>query len=136
MREERLLERLRTWEREPARRGREDPRKIVDSVMGHLQRILNTKQGNVPIAEDYGVPDFTDLRHFSAEAVREIERSIRQTIQKYEPRLKAVRVSFIPQEDDNLSLRFQIVAKLATESRTQVFFETVIDSDGKIDIRG
>jgi type VI secretion system protein len=76
------------------------------------------------------------VRHFSAESVREIERSIRQTIQKYEPRLKGVRVSFVPQEEDNLSLRFQIVSKLATESRTQVFFETIIDSDGKIDIRG
>lgn len=136
MREERLLNRLRTWERDPARRGREDPRKIVDSVLEHLQRILNTKQGNVPIADDYGVPDFTDLRHFSSESVREIERSIRQTIQKYEPRLKAVRVSFVPQDEDNLSLRFQIAAKLVSESKTQVFFETVIDSEGKIDIRG
>lgn len=136
MREERLLNRLRTWERDPARRGREDPRKIVDSVLEHLQRILNTKQGNVPIAEDYGVPDFTDIRHFSAESVREIERSIRQTIQKYEPRLKAVRVSFVPQDEDNLSLRFQIAAKLVSEAKAQVFFETVIDSEGKIDIRG
>ena len=136
MREERLLERIQTWEREPARRGKEDPRRIVDSVLRHLQRILNTKQGNVPIAEDYGVPDFSDFLNALPGSVREIEKTIRQAIQKYEPRLSAVRVSFIPQEDDNLSLRFQIVAKLATESRTQVFFETVIDSDGKIDIRG
>ncbi|OGP97592.1 MAG: type VI secretion protein [Deltaproteobacteria bacterium RBG_19FT_COMBO_52_11] len=136
MREERLLERIQTWEREPARRGKEDPRRIVDSVLRHLQRILNTKQGNVPIAEDYGVPDFSDFLNALPGSVREIEKTIRQAIQKYEPRLSAVRVSFIPQEEDPLSLRFQIFARLAAEAKTQVFFETVLDSDGKIDIRG
>jgi type VI secretion system protein len=136
MREERLLERIQTWEKEPMRRNKEDSRRIVDSVLRHLQRILNTKQGNVPIAEDYGVPDFTDFLDDLPDSVREIEKTLRLTIQKYEPRLKAVKVSLIPQEEDLLSLRFQIVAKLTTESKTQVLFETIIDTDGKVSIKG
>jgi type VI secretion system protein len=136
MREARLLERIRTWERDPARREREDPRRVIDSVLLHLHRILNTKQGNVPIAEDYGVPDFTDLLYSYPESVRDIERTIRSAIQKYEPRLKAVKVTFIPQDADLLSLRFQIAARLSSESKTQVFFETIVDSDGKIEIKG
>ena len=137
MREERLLERISTWEREPRRREREDVKRITDSILYHLQRILNTKQGNVPIAEDYGVPDFTDLFHSYPESVRDLEKSIRQTIQKYEPRLRGVRVSFIPQEEDILSLRFQIVAQLATaERKNSVLFETIVDSDGKISVKG
>ena len=136
MREARLLERIRTWEKDPARREREDPRRVIDSVLKHLHRILNTKQGNVPIAEDYGVPDFTDLLYSYPESVRDIERTIRSAIQKYEPRLKAVKVTFIPQDADLLSLRFQIAARLSSESKTQVFFETVVDSDGKIEIKG
>ena len=136
MREARLLERIRTWEKDPARREREDPRRVIDSVLLHLHRILNTKQGNVPIAEDYGVPDFTDLLYSYPESVRDIERTIRSAIQKYEPRLKAVKVTFIPQDADLLSLRFQIAARLSSESKTQVFFETVVDSDGKIEIKG
>jgi type VI secretion system protein len=136
MREARLLERIRTWERDPARREREDPRRVIESVLLHLHRILNTKQGNVPIAEDYGVPDFTDLLYSYPESVRDIERTIRSAIQKYEPRLKAVKVTFIPQDADLLSLRFQIAARLSSESKTQVFFETVVDSDGKIEIKG
>ena len=136
MREERLLERLQTWEKEPARRGKEDPRRIVDSVLRHLQRILNTKQGNVLIAEDYGIPDFSDFINTLPRSVGELEKSIRLAIQKYEPRLMAVRVTFIPQEEDRLSLRFQIIGKLSTESKTQVYIETVIDSDGKIEIKG
>jgi type VI secretion system protein len=135
MREERLLERLRIWDREPERRAKNDPKKIVDSVIRHLQRILNTRQGNVPIAEDYGVPDFTDFLHSYPESLREIEKTIRQTIQKYEPRLRAVRVNFIPQDDDVLSLRFQIMAKLSVdEGKTPVFIETLVDSEGKVNI--
>mgnify|MGYP000356758259 CR=1 FL=1 len=136
MREERLLERIRTYGRETARRGKEDPRRITESVLRHLQRILNTKQGNVPIAEDYGTPDFSDFLLAFPDSIREIERAIRVAIQKYEPRLRGVKVAFIPQEEELLSLRFQITARLDTESKTPVFFETEIDSDGKVTIRG
>ncbi len=135
MREERLLERIRTWERDPARRGVEDPQRVSDSVLAHLQRILNTRQGNVPIADDYGVPEFMEYIHHGAEAFREFERILRTTIQKYEPRLKGVRVSFVPQEDDRLNLQFQVVAKLSSDPRIQVQFETTIDSDGKIRLK-
>jgi type VI secretion system protein len=136
MREERLLERLQSWEREPARREKENPRRVVDSVLRHLQRILNTKQGNVPIAEDYGVPDFTEFLNEIPESIRDLEKSIRLTVQKYEPRLIGVKVSFIPQEEDLLSAHFQLVARLTTDSKTQVFFETLIDSEGKVNVKG
>jgi type VI secretion system protein len=137
MREERLLERIRSWEKGPDRREREDPKRIIDSVLRHLQRILNTRRGSVPIAEDYGLPDFTDLLHTYPESIREIERSIRQIIQKYEPRLKAIRVSFIPQDEDIFSVSFQIDARLATEDeKIPVFFESLIGTDGRIRIRG
>ena len=136
MREERLLERIQSWEKEPARREKENPRRVVDSVLRHLQRILNTKQGNVPIAEDYGVPDFTDFLNDIPDSIRELEKSIRLTVQKYEPRLKGVKVSFIPQEEDLLSAHFQLVARLTTDSKTQVFFETLIDSEGKVNVKG
>lgn len=135
MREERLLERIRSWEREPERRAREDPRRVNDSILGHLVRILNTRQGNVPIAEDYGIPDFLDLLGSYPESVREVERVIRSAIQKFEPRLKSVRVSFIPPGEDPLSLRFQIAARLSSDSRQQVVYETSIDSDGKVHLR-
>ncbi|MBM4349622.1 MAG: type VI secretion system baseplate subunit TssE [Deltaproteobacteria bacterium] len=147
MREERLLERLQIWEKNPTRRAKEDPRRIVDSVVRHLRRILNTKQGNVPIADDYGTPDFTDffltLPKTESDPKREIEKAIRLAIQKYEPRLKGVRVSLIDQEEagadlhtDPLTIRFQITGRLASESKTQVFLETTVDNEGKINIVG
>jgi len=136
MREERLIERIRLGEKEPVRRATQDPKKVMASVLRHLQKILNTRQGGVPIADDYGVPDFTDFMRVSPDALREVEKSIRNTIQKYEPRLNNVRVKFIPQEDDILSLSFQIVAKLLVENKkTPIVFESLMGYDGKIRIR-
>lgn len=135
MREERLLERIRSFERDPARRGRTDYGRLVDSVLTHLRQILNTRQGSAPIAPDYGVPDFLDFLQTYPDSVREIERSIRTAIQTYEPRLQGVRVAFIPQEDDALALRFQITAHISGADGERVRFETVVDTDGKISVK-
>ncbi len=136
MREDRLLDRVRRLEKDPTRSSGQDARRVVDSILSHLQRILNTRQGSAQIADDFGIPDFTGLLHSIPESLRDIERAIRTVIQKYEPRLRAVRVSFIPNEDDALSLRFQIVARLATgDENNPVIFESMVDSDGKIRIR-
>ena len=136
MAEERLLERIRSWKNEPNRRSRGEPRRQIGSIVAHLQRILNTRQGNVPIADGFGVPDLTDFMLSYPESVTEIEKSIRQAIEVYEPRLRSVRVSFVHQEEDVLCLRFQIVAQLREESGRNVLIETIVDSDGKVSLKG
>ena len=109
---------------------------MVDSILAHLHHILNTRRGNVPIADDYGIPDFTEFLSHYPESLREFERAIRQTISKYEPRLKAVRVSFVPREDDQFVVRFQIAARLTTDTgREPVLFESILDSDGQISLK-
>lgn len=108
---------------------------MISSVLRHLQKVLNTRQGDVPIAEDYGVPDITSFRHTVPFSLREMEKSIRRTIEKYEPRLKGVRVKFIPQEEEKLTVSFQIHARLVLEGQKEpVRFRSQIDSYGKIKI--
>ena len=137
MREQRLLERIRLWDKEPDRRSRADTGRVIDSVLLHLQRILNTKEGSVPIAEDFGLPDFTDLIDNYPESIRDLERSIRKMVLKYEPRLRAVQVKFIPQEEATLSLDFQITAELETEDeKVPVVFESQMESSGKMKVKG
>jgi len=84
---------------------------MIDSIVRHLERILNTRQGSVQIADDYGIPDFTDTSSGFSDTVRDLERTIRNTIQKYEPRLKSVRVKVVPQEETTLTVSFQIVGR-------------------------
>ncbi len=138
MRERRLLERLRLLEQDPAlaRRSTSDERLAINGVIAHLEKLLNTRQGNALIAPDYGIPDFGELLHTYPESIKEMERALKQAIQKYEPRLKGVRVKFVPNEDNPLDLSFEIKAKLALDRETApVFIESIVDSDGKISLR-
>ncbi|HKZ18026.1 MAG TPA: type VI secretion system baseplate subunit TssE [Geobacteraceae bacterium] len=130
-----MSERIRSQEREPMRRGGENRKRCIDSILDHLQRILNTRQGNVPIADDYGVPDFLNFLQSYPDSVHQIEDSIRNAIDSYEPRLSGTSVTFIPRDDDDLTLRFQIIACLATEGDRQVLLETVVDADGRVRVR-
>ncbi len=136
MREARLLERIRFRERDPLRRENDNPAKMIDSIQDHLRQILNTRQGNVPIQEEYGTPDFTEFLTEYPQSLRGFERAIRQTILQFEPRLRAVRVTFTPQEEDRLAVKFQIFARLAaSDGNKSVVFESLLDSDGKISIK-
>ncbi len=136
MREHRLLNRIRHLEKNPSRQVTEDPRQMLYSVQDHLQLILNTRQGSVPIAEDYGIPDFTNLMSGFPESRRGIERAICNTIQKYEPRLQGVRIAFLPQEDDVLTLSFQISAQLVLKDhKDPITFESVLDAGGHISVK-
>ncbi len=133
MREARLLERIRLREKNPHRRENEDTGRVIDSVLDHLTRILNTRRGNVPIADDYGIPDYTEFAQNFPDSFRDLERAIEQTIIHYEPRLKEVRVRFVHQDNDEFSVGFEISAKLA--SNTSVLFQSQLDTDGKIRIK-
>jgi len=135
MREERLLERIRACAKEPNRRERGAPGRIIDSILQHLQRVLNTKRGNVPISETFGIPDYSELLHAYPDSLKEFERAVRQTIQQYEPRLKAVRVNFLPREENSLVLRFEILARLAGEDENlPVRFESIWGPEREIKV--
>ena len=136
MREERLTERMRSWKLRPFRREAPDPKRMIDSVIRHLEQILNTRRGSAQTADDFGIPDFSEYKSAYPDSQWDLERAIRHTIQKYEPRLKAVRVKFIEQEENPLSVSFQITARLVLEEyRDAVVFESILGSDGKITIR-
>ncbi len=136
MREYRLLDRIRAMAKNPSRRVTEDPQQMIRSVQEHLQRILNTRQGNVPIAEEYGVPDFTELMSGYPESQRVIERAIRNTIERFEPRLQSVRVTLLGGEKENLTLSFQISARLMLkDGRDSVTFDSVLDSGGRFTVK-
>ncbi len=135
MNEERLLERIRAWESEPDRRGRADSIRQVDSILAHLRRILNTRQGGVPISDAYGIPDLNDFLTSYPESVTGVEKSIRQAVEKYEPRLQSVKVTFLPQEEDVLCLRFQITGRIRSGSGRNILIETVVNSDGRISLK-
>lgn len=119
------------------RRGEDSLQETADSILRHLQRMLNTRQGNAPTVPDYGVPDLTELARGFPESTVSLEQSLRGCIEKYEPRLRDVTVRFKESPDDLLSLSFEVTGRLVVRGdEAGVWFLTRIDPDGRIDVKG
>jgi type VI secretion system protein len=112
-----------------------DPSRPVDevqSILGNLRALLNTREGDSPAAPDFGVLDLSDLVHNFPDATQYVQRSIRDTIAKYEPRLQNVRVRQVPSEDP-LKLVFEVSARLANDRRRGlVRVRTEVNAAGRI----
>ncbi len=105
------------------------------SIVEHLQALLNARKGQSPCSPDYGVIDMVDLVHSFPQALGDLQISIRDTILKYEPRLKNVRVRFKENDDNVLALRFEITGQLsAPGSRGLLRFQTLVNSSGAFSV--
>jgi type VI secretion system protein len=98
--------------------------------------MLNTRQGNAPVAPEYGIPDLVDLVHSFPDSIRLMEQAIRTTIERHEPRLANVRVRQSGSEEDIFSLHFEITGVLVESGKkNSVWFETTVDSSGEVKVR-
>lgn len=137
MRERRLLERIANWSEADAERTSQTQVDIlVRSVRDHLARLLNTRQGSVPIDPYFGVPDFTNLAGGTgAGSVVEMEDEIRRMVMKYEPRVKSPRVVLNRETTDVLSIRFLLQGTLEVDHREiPLQISTTVGSNGRVDI--
>ncbi len=110
-----------------------DPALVAESVLKHLERLFNVRQGNVSTRADYGLPDINSLSHEFPDAGVEFRKAIKRAIDEFEPRLRGTTVTSDEENrDDMLRLRFKINAKLIAKGMKQpINFTTQIDDDGK-----
>ena len=123
-----LFERLRDPNALAQRSVQQRADRVYASVLHHLQRLLNTREGESPCVPTYGLPALTDV-DVSARA-DDLRRSIERSIAEFEPRLDGVRVKFLPPDpSDPLKIRFEINGRIVTDDeRLNVRFSTVADS--------
>jgi type VI secretion system protein len=133
--EERLLDRIARLEDPQTGNSEPDLKRAIASVIQYLQRMLNTRQGSVPIADDFGVPDMTNFQGKDlSDTAHGMADIIRRFISRYEPRLDKVRISFEPEDRDVLSLRFKLEGVLVRKNQAPVVFETVVKSSGRVEV--
>lgn len=107
----RLLERVKDVT--SARRAPDDDAAIRTSIVNSLRRVLGTGQNDASIDRAYGLPDvvgFTGLFE-NDEHARTAAAAMKKAIEKYEPRLKNVRVRRAPDSKWG-TLCFDITAEL------------------------
>jgi type VI secretion system lysozyme-like protein len=81
--------------------------------------------------------DLTELVHGFPDSIMEVQRAIRTTIEKFEPRLQNVSVEYVDSGLDLLTLRFKITAQIVSESENEtapVWFETVVEPSGQVGV--
>lgn len=129
-----LFDRLRDGDRKEDRSVHQRTEDIADSVLSHLQRMLNVRHGDAPAAPDYGIPALEAQRLSASEDMR---RAIEESIRVYEPRLDGVRVRYLaPDKDDPLKIRYEIEARLVTaEESVRVQFRSELDATGSWKVR-
>jgi type VI secretion system protein len=107
----------------------------VASIIAHLHVLLNARHGMSSADPQYGLPDFTDLVHHWPDSARAMERSIRETIERYEPRLASVTVRQLG-GTELLLLAFFVNGRLASQPSRAVRFRTELDAAGRFSVRG
>jgi type VI secretion system protein len=136
VRERRLLERIANWKAGDERTNQTQVDILVRSVMDHLTRLLNTRQGSVQIDPLFGVPDFTNLAGgMAAGSTREIEEEIRRMVLRYEPRIKSPKVTLNRELTDVLSIRFALEGSLEVDNREiPLQISTTVGASGKVNV--
>lgn len=109
---------------------------LTRSIIQHLQRILNTRQGSVLIDPDFGVPDFTNLAgsFVTGETAQMIE-NITRMVARYEPRLKSPCIMIAEDNQEVLSLSFSLEGMIAINDRDiPILLSTRVSSDGRVSL--
>lgn len=86
---------------------------LYQSIVDHLTRLLNSRRGSVGHLPDYGLPDISGVYRNMPESVDELMQAMKETIEKYEPRLKKpVRIVEQEPHTDGFILTFLLICQL------------------------
>lgn len=132
----RLFERLLDRDVEASRRQGGDTDAVIASVTDSLRRILNSGRGEASTDGRYGLPDLRGLVRNMPRSTGDMLEAIREAIERYEPRLKRVRVKNTTDPDAS-RLHFEITAELNDEEsdeRRPIKFDTHLERSGRVDI--
>ncbi len=105
----------------------------VQSIVGNLQRLFNTRQGAVPHLQDYGLPDLATIQRESAASLEALRKELRTSVMAYEPRLARVRVETGEVEVFEMRVTFIISGEVAPGQRIRL--ETVFGSQEAAHVR-
>jgi len=112
------------------------------SIIDHLTRLLNTRQGSVPIDPSYGMSDLSNIAgSFAIGTTEAICEEVAIQISRYEPRLANPRITVNNAADERnvLALRFDISAQIINPAGKSVSEPLSllmrIDSSGRVHLQ-
>jgi len=103
-------------------------KRLIVSIMDHLNRMFNTRTGSIPHLKDYGLPDISEIYRKMPDGIEELIDAVKRTVERYEPRLKNVRV--VQLEDDVVGARLVLIVSGELQEGELVRFQTTFISTG------
>lgn len=85
--------------------------KLRRSIVENLKKVLQTRRGSVKHLPDFGVPDIRQI-YFEEKTVKSVPVLLKETIQKYEPRLEDVRVREREFDEKTLTITLEVAARI------------------------
>jgi type VI secretion system protein len=136
MREGRLLERIFQKGMNPGAKMTYETGKVVESVINHLQCLLNTREGCTMIDKDLGMADISEIVAEYPATLDYIKKTIKNIIAKYEHRIEHVNVAFVEKDDVKHVLHFSITGVLSRAGRvTPIILESKFNPDGYMQVK-
>lgn len=104
------------------------------SVTDHLGRLLNSRQGALRAAPDYGLPDTNLIYANQATAREQLRAAIATTILRHEPRVSAVQVRAQSGTSHDFVHGYHITCQLRRDG-TPLELEGWLRADGRLQLQ-
>lgn len=109
----------------------------MESIRRHLAQLLNARHGMSETAPDYGLPALSDIMTGSEDYLHRVQDAIRATLEKYEPRLRRVRVTHQVDEGTHQTLVFRIDGVMVGRGgEHRVWYQTSFAPTGELRVSG
>lgn len=110
----------------------DERQQVIMSVLDNMQRILNSRAGTLAHLPDYGLPDMNEILQGLPATSHLLMATMRLTLLKYEPRLKQVTLTLLPEIAPGY-LRYTIEAELKEVGLVR--FGTEFIPEGRVLVR-
>ena len=112
----------------------EGARRKLRSITDNLSRLFNTRRESLPHLPDYGLPDISQVYRDLPYSIDGLRTAIKQVVEKYEPRLRRVRVEQQGREEDQeMRVSFIVTGELLQGQKVQ--FQTTFKSNDLAEVR-
>jgi type VI secretion system protein len=99
---------------------------LLQSIISNLTRLFNTRRGSILHLPEYGLPDITDVYRDVPDSIVELQGIIKEVVEKYEPRLRRVRVEH--EKTDPFAMRLEFLLSGEMVDGARVGFQTTFSS--------
>jgi len=98
----------------------------VLSIIDNLKRLFDTRRDSIAHLPDYGLPDITQVYRDLPYSIEGLRQAVKDAVEKFEPRLRRVRVEHQKGDPYGMRIIFILTAELFNGRRVQ--FQTTFTS--------